>query len=83
MNISLWPKDQQFIQQQLDQGRFQSVDEIIHTALQLLEDQECGNGASSETCYDLLQQAGVIGMVKGGAIDLSTNKQHMEGFGKD
>ncbi len=83
MNISLWPEDRQFIQQQLDQRRFQSVDEIIHTALQLLENQEYESDASAKTCYDLLQQAEAIGMVRGGATDLSTNKQHMEGFGKD
>ena len=83
MNISLWPEDQQFIQQQLDQGRFRSVDEMIHTALQLLEAQEQKNRASSDTCYELLEQAGVIGMVKGGATDLSTNPRHMEGFGED
>jgi predicted DNA-binding protein len=36
----------------------------------------------TETAYDWLQKAGLIGMVKRGPSDLSTNKKYFEGFGK-
>lgn len=35
------------------------------------------------TCFDVAKKAGVIGCVKGGPRDLSTNPKHMEGFGRD
>ena len=50
MNIKLKPEDEVFIEQQLAEGRFQSVGEIIHEALRLLETQERGaisNGPES------------------------------------
>jgi hypothetical protein len=36
-----------------------------------------------ESCYDLAKRAGLIGVFKGGPSDLSTNPEHMEGFGRD
>ena len=39
-----------------------------------------GNGEES-SCYDLAARLGLIGMVKNAPPDLSTNRQHMEGFG--
>lgn len=38
--------------------------------------------ATMPTCYDLAEQSGVIGCVKSGKGDLSTNPKHMDGFGK-
>jgi len=38
-------------------------------------------GARSETVYDVLERKGLIGCIKGGPADLSTNPTHMEGFG--
>ena len=37
----------------------------------------------TQTCYDVAKRAGVIGCVKGGPRDMSTNPKHMEGFGRD
>lgn len=37
MNISLKPKHEQFIQKQLDTGRFDNPDQVIDIAFQLLE----------------------------------------------
>lgn len=34
-----------------------------------------------ETCLDLARRIGVVGHAKGLAPDLSTNKDHFEGFG--
>lgn len=38
--------------------------------------------ATLPTCYDLAKESGVIGCVKSGKGDLSTNPKHMEGFGQ-
>ena len=38
--------------------------------------------AKLPTCFDLAEQAGMIGCVASGQRDLSTNPRHMEGFGK-
>lgn len=35
-----------------------------------------------ESAYDLAKRLGVIGVLKGGPPDLSTNKKYFEGFGK-
>jgi len=34
------------------------------------------------TAYDLALKAGLIGAVKGGSKDLSTNPRHFDGFGE-
>ncbi len=39
MNITLGSEQEQFIQEQLAQGQFQSANEVVTTALQLLERQ--------------------------------------------
>jgi metal-responsive CopG/Arc/MetJ family transcriptional regulator len=36
----------------------------------------------SESCYDLAKRLGILGSAKGLATDLSTNQEHMEGFGR-
>jgi predicted DNA-binding protein len=38
--------------------------------------------AKLPTCFDLAQEAGIIGCVDSGKRDLSTNPKHMAGFGK-
>jgi predicted DNA-binding protein len=35
-----------------------------------------------QTTYDLLQEAGLLGCVRGAPKDLSTNKRYFKGFGK-
>ena len=39
--------------------------------------------AEDESAYAAFVRAGVIGCVKGGPSDLSTNAEYMEGFGGD
>jgi hypothetical protein len=34
-------------------------------------------------CRDLAEQLGILGSAKGLPADLSTNRAHMEGFGRD
>ena len=36
-----------------------------------------------ETCYDVAQRLGIIGIAKGLPPDLSTDPKYMEGFGRD
>jgi antitoxin ParD1/3/4 len=40
MNIALSPEQQQFIQSQIDRGRFKSAQEAVSQAFKLLEDRE-------------------------------------------
>ena len=40
-------------------------------------------GPLAPSAYDVALQAGVIGCVKGAPPDLSTNADHMKGFGKE
>jgi antitoxin ParD1/3/4 len=40
MNIALSPEQEQFIQSQIDRGRFKSADEAVSQAFKLLEDRE-------------------------------------------
>jgi predicted DNA-binding protein len=37
---------------------------------------------ASSSAYDLARESGLIGCVRGGPSDLSTNRKHFEGFGK-
>ena len=37
----------------------------------------------SESVYDVLVRTGLLGCIKNGPHDLSTNPIHMEGFGRD
>jgi hypothetical protein len=37
----------------------------------------------SDSLYDRLAKKGLIGCIKGGPPDLSTNPKYMEGFGED
>jgi len=36
----------------------------------------------SESAFDAFKKAGLIGIAKKGPSDLSTNKKHMQGFGR-
>lgn len=42
-----------------------------------------GAGTGEESLLDGLTRRGLIGIVKSGPPDLSTNPKHMEGFGRD
>ena len=36
-----------------------------------------------ETCLDIARRIGIVGVYKDAPPDLSTNPEHMEGFGRD
>jgi hypothetical protein len=37
----------------------------------------------AESCYDRAKRLGILGSAKGLPADLSANRKHMEGFGRD
>jgi len=41
-----------------------------------------GNSSAEYSAYELAQEAGLIGVVKGAPSDLSTNPRHFAGFGE-
>jgi len=41
-----------------------------------------GEVPASSSAYDLARKAGLIGCVRRGPSDLSTNRKHFEGFGE-
>jgi predicted DNA-binding protein len=41
-----------------------------------------GEASTSSSAYDQAREAGLIGCVRGGPSDLSTNRKHFEGFGE-
>jgi metal-responsive CopG/Arc/MetJ family transcriptional regulator len=58
-----------------------SKSEIVRNAL----DKELHGSPSGEerSAYDVAMALGVIGCIKDGPEDLSTNPKYMEGFGRD
>lgn len=53
--------------------------DIVRQALQ----EHMSRRKPRETCLQLAERLGIIGVFKGGPSDLSTNPAHMEGFGRD
>jgi hypothetical protein len=44
--------------------------------------QTTDENGEAETPYEVLLRHGLIGCIEGTPVDLSTNKKHMEGYGK-
>lgn len=53
--------------------------ELVREALETYLDKT----KEDRSAYDLAQEAGIIGSVRNGPKDLSTNPRHMKGFGKN
>jgi predicted DNA-binding protein len=56
-----------------------SESELVRNAIEEL----CRQHREEPTCYDIAMRMGIVGAVKKGPKDLSTNPKHMEGFGRD
>ena len=58
--------------------------ELLEAALRSFDPETAveATPADGTTFYDRLNSAGLIGCIKEAPVDLSTNLQHMEGFGK-
>lgn len=63
----------------LSQTTGKSEAEVVREALQ----EYCVKHAKAPTAYDVAKEAGVIGCVRGGPKDRSTNPRHMDRFGRD
>lgn len=54
------------------------VSEFVRDAVE----QRLAREEKGETAYDLARKAGLIGAIRGGPPDLSTNPKYFEGFGE-
>lgn len=63
----------------------QSWEEVFSEALSAFRPRNGGEpSASGRSFYDVMMEDGAIGIIKDGLPrDLSTNPQHLEGFGRD
>jgi hypothetical protein len=62
-----------------------SPEEVLANALRYYNSSQpviAENGKRGESMYEVLARKGLIGCVKGGPPDLSTNPKYMEGFGE-
>ena len=78
-------KEQLAILSRLAAGTGKSQEEILSDALvqyypKVINNTE--NDKSLETLYDILSRKSLIGCLKGGTSDLSTNPKYMKGFGE-
>lgn len=55
----------------------QTPSDLVRVALESYLD----DGSDARSAFDLAEEAGLIGSVRGTPKDLSTNKRHLEGFG--
>lgn len=73
------PPELQNSLESLSEATGKSEAEVVREALQ----EYCLKHAKLPTAYDVAEEAGVIGCVRGGPKDRSTNPRHMDGFGRD
>jgi hypothetical protein len=57
----------------------QTPSDLVRAALETY----LGRGGNSRSAYELAEEAGLIGCVVRAPKDLSTNRRHFEGFGKN
>lgn len=56
--------------------------ELVSLSIDKLGDNDRERCEAEPTFFELLDEVGLVGCVKGAPPDLSTNPKHMEGFGK-
>ncbi len=80
--IALSPEQKQFLVRLAEQTG-KPWDEVLNEALAGYRPAVApANGDEEESFFDAATRLGLIGCVKGGPPDLSTNPKYMEGFGK-
>jgi metal-responsive CopG/Arc/MetJ family transcriptional regulator len=57
----------------------QTPSDLVRVALETY----LGRGSESHSAYEVAEKAGLIGCVRHAAKDLSFNRRHFEGFGRD
>jgi hypothetical protein len=78
LNLQLEPEMEKRLAEAVD-ATGQTKEEIVQAALAAY----LPSGKQPASCLELARQLGVLGCSKDGPKDLSTNKRHMEGFGRD
>ena len=68
----------QELRRKIDQRAREAQKDPSQLVREALEEYLC----PSESAYDAFKKAGLIGIVKNGPPDLSTNKKYMDGFGR-
>jgi len=63
----------------LAKQRGESESEVARAAIESFIE----SSLPQESCYDIAMRLGIIGCVKGGPPDLSTNPKYLEGLGRD
>lgn len=56
--------------------------ELVSLSIDKLGDNGSDRSDDGSTFFEILDEVGLIGCVKGAPSDLSTNPKYMEGFGK-
>ena len=57
--------------------------QVVSIAIEKLDEERSAvTDATEPTLYEILDAAGLVGCIDGLPADLSTNPEHMEGFGK-
>ena len=79
---------EQLINVQMASGKYDSPEELLRDALQTLALQrKAGELTSQEkpdgSVLEALERRGLVGCIKSGHRDLSSNPVHMEGFGQN
>lgn len=82
LNVSLTPHLEDFIHQTVGSGRYQSVSEVVRTALRLLEDQERERALRHDALKRAIQQGIDSGPAEILDIDALMRECHAEFDGK-
>ncbi len=90
MQVELTGKTEKLIHKQLAAGLFSSPEQVIAAAMEQFKAHAVEYAkhkpnrqeeVPAETLYEVAKRVGLIGCGRGRPPDLSTNPQHMEGFG--
>lgn len=73
------PKTLGTLLQARSRAKGQTPSDVVRVALETY----LGRGGSQDSAYELAEAAGLIGCVRRAPKDLSTNRRHLEGFGKN
>ena len=78
MNIALKPEQEQFIQSQIDRGRFKSADEAVSQAFKLLEDRERYQSWIEDTRQKVEVAVAELDRGEGVELDLVLGRLHQK-----
>jgi antitoxin ParD1/3/4 len=78
MNIALKPEQEQFIQSQIERGRFKSADEAVSQAFKLLEDRERYQNWIEDTRQKVEVAVAELDRGEGVELDLVLDRLHQK-----